>query len=87
MATVTSVYSVDPHVRTAEEIAAALFRDEPDENAAKKPRPKPQNKNTTAHFPELAEDGEGAELAISGIHVGMAWISEQVLPDVVSGRC
>ena len=54
MATVTSVYSVEPNVRTAEDIAAALFRDEPDENAAKPPRPKPQNKNTTAHFPELA---------------------------------
>jgi hypothetical protein len=80
MATVTSVYSVDPHVRTAEEIAAALFREQRDENAAKKPRPKPQNKNTTAHFPELADAGEGGELAISGIHVGMAWILEQVLP-------
>jgi len=79
MSTVTSVYSVDPHIRTAEEITAALFRDEPDENAAKKPRPKPQNKNTTAHFPELAEDGEGTELSISGIHVGMAWIAGQVL--------
>jgi hypothetical protein len=79
MATVTSVYSVDRHVRTAEDIAAALFRDEPDENVANQPRPKPQNKNTTAHFPELAEDGEGGELAISGIHVGMAWIANQVL--------
>lgn len=79
MATVTSVYSVDQHVRTAEDITAALFRDQPAENAAKRPRPKPQHKNTTAHFPELAEEGEGGELAISGIHVGMAWIAEQVL--------
>lgn len=79
MATVTSVYSVDPHVRTAEEIAAALFRDDRDEEAVKKPRPKPQNKNTTAHFPELADDGEGGELSISGILVGIAWIVAQVL--------
>ena len=69
MATVTSVYSVDPNVRTAEDITAALFRDEPDENAARQPRPKPQNINTTAHFPELAENAEGGEVAISGIHV------------------
>ena len=69
MATVTSVYSVDPNVRTAEDITAALFRDEPDENADKPPRPKPQNKNRTAHFPELAENAEGGEVAISGIHV------------------
>ena len=52
-----------------EDIAAALFRDEPDENADKPPRPKPPNKNTTAHSPELTEDGEGGEVAISGIHV------------------
>ncbi|HQX51389.1 MAG TPA: hypothetical protein PLR25_15850 [Planctomycetaceae bacterium] len=69
MATVTSVYSVDPNVRTAEDITAALFRDEPDENADKQPRPKPQNKNTTAYFPERAENAAGGEVAISGIHV------------------
>ena len=59
MATVTSVYSVDPHVRTAEEITAALFRDEPDEDSPRKQRPQPQNKNTTAHFPESADNGTG----------------------------
>ena len=79
MATVTSVYSVDPNVRMAEDITAALFRDEPDENAAKQSRPQPQNKNTTAHFPELAEDGEGKETAITGIQVGLAWLAAQVL--------
>lgn len=78
MATVTSVYSVDPYVRTAEEITAALFRDEPDDDSPKKQRPQPKNKNTTAHFPESADDGTGGELIISGIHVGMAWIMEQV---------
>lgn len=78
MATVTSVYSVDRHVRTAEEITAALFRDEPREDASKRTRPKPQNKNTTAHFPEVADNGVGREVAISGIHVGMAWIIAQV---------
>ncbi len=78
MATVTSVYSVDPYVRTAEEITAALFRDEREENSPKESRPEPQNKNTTAHFPELSSDGEGGELAISGIHVGMAWIMGQI---------
>jgi len=78
MATVTSVYSVDPHVRTAEDITAALFRDELDPDSPKTPRPRPVNKNTTAHFPEVADDGAGGEVAISGIHVGMAWIMHQV---------
>jgi hypothetical protein len=78
MATVSSVYSVEPHVRTAEDITAALFRDEPDEEANKVERPRPANKNTTAHFPELADDGGGGEVPISGIHVAMAWIMGQI---------
>lgn len=79
MATVSSVYSVEPHVRTAEDITAALFREEPDEEAEKVVRPRPQNKNTTAHFPEVDDDGEGGEFRISGIHVAMAWIMGQII--------
>ena len=79
MATVSSVYSVDPYVRTAEEITAALFRDEQEKDATPADRPKPCNKNTTAHFPETACNGDGSEVAISGIHVGIAWIMGQVL--------
>jgi hypothetical protein len=40
MATVASVYSVDRHVRTAEEVVASLFRDKPQK--PRPPRPKPQ---------------------------------------------
>jgi hypothetical protein len=78
MATVASVYTVEPHARTAEDVTAALFRDEPDENAPQVKRPRPQNKNTTAHFPEVEEDGEGGEVPIGGIHVAMAWIIGQI---------
>jgi hypothetical protein len=88
MATVTSVYSVDPHVRTAEEITAALFRDEPmmDASSPKQDRPVPRNKNTTAHLPELANDGVGGKIPISGIHVGIAWIMGQVAGRRRSGQ-
>ena len=80
MATVASVYSVDAHVRTAEEITAALFREPSDEYPADKPkRPVPKNKNTTAHFPETEDDGIGGSLPISGIHVAMTWIIGQVI--------
>lgn len=83
MATVASVYTVEPHVRTAEEIAAALFRDEPtDADAADEPkakRPRPANKNTTAHLPTTEDDGAGGTVAISGIHVAMAWIIGQIV--------
>jgi hypothetical protein len=79
MATVASVYSVDRHVRTAEEITAALFRDEtaPEEEAQPK-RPTPQNKNTTAHFPVTKKDETGKSVTTSGIHVAMAWIIGQI---------
>ena len=80
MATVASVYSVAPHVREAEDITAALFRDEPqaEEEATKTARPKPANKNTTAHFPEVEDNGVGGDVRISGIHVAMAWIIGQI---------
>lgn len=79
MATVSSVYTVDPHVRTAEDITAALFRDEREKDPESSQRPRPQNKHTTAHFPSTEDDGTGTEVAISGIHIAMAWIMTQVL--------
>ena len=79
MATVASVYSVDPHVRTAEEIADALFREEVDAPQDSKPqRPKPQNKNTTAHFPVSKEDATGNAIVLSGIQMAMTWIMGQI---------
>lgn len=78
MATVASVYSVDAHVRTAEEVTDALFREEPDPDDPKPKRPEPANKNTTAHMPETVDDGDGKDFHISGIHVAMAWIIGQI---------
>ena len=78
MATVASVYTVDPHIRTAEEITEALFRDEPDPAAPKRKRPEPANKITTAHMPEMDEQSDGSDLRISGIHVAMAWMIGQI---------
>jgi hypothetical protein len=53
MATVGAVYTVDSHVRRAEEVVAALFRD-PDYQA--KPRPQPCHKRVWASLPQ-----EGAQ--------------------------
>jgi hypothetical protein len=76
MATVTSVYSVDPFVRTAQSIVEALFRDEVVREKSAK-RPTPQFKDTMAHFPSIdTQDDE--EVPISGIHEGMAWLASQV---------
>lgn len=82
MATVTSVYSVDPYHRTAEDILNALFRDEPVQDATSTlpaQRPKPMFKHTTAHFPTVVIDGEdNKEFHISGIHQGLDWLSSEV---------
>jgi hypothetical protein len=78
MATVASVYSVDPYIRTPEEVTAALFRDDIEPETVKPDRPKPKNKNTTAHFPTLEDNGDGTKVPISGIVVAMAWILGQI---------
>jgi hypothetical protein len=70
MATVVTVYTVDRHVRTAEEVVAALFRDRPEPGEAeraKRARPKPQHKEVWATLPRDDEPG-------SGIACAFAWI-------------
>jgi hypothetical protein len=49
MAAVGAVYSIDPYVRTAEEVVAALFRDA---NYTPPPRPKPCHKRVRARLPQ-----------------------------------
>jgi len=51
MATVARADTVEPHVRTDEEITASLFRDEPEKNAAKPERPKPKTSTPRPTFP------------------------------------
>jgi hypothetical protein len=57
MATVGAVYTVDPYVRTAEEVVAALFRD-PDYEPA--PRPQPCHKRVWASLPQQGADPRGS---------------------------
>jgi hypothetical protein len=57
MAIVGTAYTVDRHVRTAEQVVAALFGDEGPEMA---PRPKPQHKHVWASLPQETEAGEVA---------------------------
>ena len=76
MATVSSVYSVDPHVRTADTIVAALFRDKHDE-APTDVRPKPCHKRVLAHLPQVVEETGDAK-PISGITVGLSWATCEV---------
>jgi hypothetical protein len=65
MATVGAVYTVDPYVRTPQQVVAALFRD-PEPKT--EPRPEPCHKRVWASLPE-----EGAE-AKSSIEVVFDWL-------------
>jgi hypothetical protein len=53
MATVGTAYTVEPFVRTPEQVVAALFRDGPKPS----PRPQPAHKRVWASLPQEDEDG------------------------------
>lgn len=77
MATLASVYSVDRHVRTPEEIVAALFREEPEPADERERRPEPRHKRVIARFPQVIED-LGEEEPISGTMLALNWASREV---------
>jgi hypothetical protein len=58
MATVATVYTVDPYRRTPEEVVAALFRDAPEPS---RDRPQPQAKEVWASLPRAEKPGSGIE--------------------------
>jgi hypothetical protein len=78
MATVGAVYSIDPYVRSPEEVVAALFRDT---NYTPPPRPEPCCKRVWASLPQ----GEGKEY--SSIDMVFDWLLwEHVLRNPDSRR-
>jgi hypothetical protein len=77
MATLAGVYSVDRHVRTPEEIVAALFRDVREEPRSASPRPEPQHKRIVARFPQVFEDVDEM-LSISGPITAISWAAREV---------
>jgi hypothetical protein len=64
MATVGTAYSVDRHVRTPEQVVAALFRDGPRPEAG---RPRPQHKQVWASLPQ-------ADVPVSGMEAVFVWL-------------
>lgn len=75
MATLACVYSVDRHVRTPEQIVAALFRD--DDCEQPKNRPRPQFKHVTARFPQRYEDADKVHESTGPIEA-FCWADAQV---------
>ena len=72
MAVVGVVYTIDPFVRTPEEIVDSLFRDPDDEPLSLK-RPEPQHKRLWASLPQ-DQDGE----LISAIDETFGWLAQEV---------
>jgi hypothetical protein len=65
MAAVGAVYSIDPYVRTPEEVVAALFRDP---NSTPPPRPEPCSKHVWASLPQ------GKDKTHSSIDLVFDWL-------------
>jgi hypothetical protein len=76
MATLACVYSVDPYIRTAEDVVAALFRDE--RAKATTTRPQPCHKRMTACFSTMEDVGSEDELRIRGDIRAWTWAAEQI---------
>jgi hypothetical protein len=77
MATLASVYSVHRHVRTPEEIVAALFRDVREQPELRHPRPQPCHKRVIARFPKLFEELDETK-PISGSIIALSWAAVEV---------
>ena len=76
MATLAAVYTINPYVRTAEQIVAALFRD--DKGPRPKDRPQPQFKHVTARFTTMREDPDGEQWESNGTIEAFLWAEEQI---------
>ena len=73
MATLGCVYTVDRHVRTPEQIVAALFRD--DTVSQPENRPEPQGKHYRGYF---AEPTEPAEEGVPSAYRTWTWMAQEV---------
>ena len=76
MATLAAVYTINPYVQTAEQIVAALFRD--DTESRPKDRPKPQFKHVTARFTSMRKEPDGEMWESNGTIEAFSWAEEQI---------
>jgi hypothetical protein len=71
MAIVGAVYTVDRHVRTADEVVAALFGD--DREAPPPPRPRPCHRQTMASLTQTDAAG-----TVTGMEATYTWLLEEI---------
>jgi len=81
MATLGCVYTVDRHVRTPEQIVAALFRD----NTVRQPPPRPEPcfRRYRAYFAEPGQEGDDA---VPGAYRSWTWLAQEVTARRRSGQ-
>jgi hypothetical protein len=82
MATLGCVYTVDPYVRTPEQIVAALFRDATVPQPAAD-RPEACFKHYRAYF---AEEGQEGEESVPSAYPAWSWIAKEVKARHQSGQ-
>jgi hypothetical protein len=75
MATLGCVYSVDRHVRSAQDILEALFRENRDD-VPRTPRPEPRFKQLVARFTRTYDDGL-EQIVVPGAMEAFSWIAMQ----------
>jgi hypothetical protein len=75
MATIAAVYSVDPYMRSPEDVIAALFRDDLANKDVQ--RPKPQFKLVTAHFPEIYQEAN-TTIKSTGTNEAFEWMAWEI---------
>jgi hypothetical protein len=75
MATVGAVYSVDPHIRTPEEVVDALFRNPGEQRQEdKRKRPRPQHKRVRVSLDHIDAQGD----QVRGAPAIFGWMAGQV---------
>ncbi len=75
-ATVAAVYSVDRYVRTAEEVVAALFRDE--QPRSEQERPRPCHKHVVARLARTYRPEGSEPIEASAMEEGLTWAAFEV---------
>lgn len=78
MATLAGVYSVDPHVRSAESVVAALFREQEVPTGERAKRPLPRFKHLRGSFVKTYDAGTQDEISVSGSFEAFCWAQTEI---------
>lgn len=78
MAVLAGLYTVNPFVRTPEDVLASLFRDTRPADAESEQRPKPYTKEFVARFGRDYDNGDGTTVPVNGIQGAFSWAGGRI---------